>query len=373
MTRKIRVLHILWSGVIGGAEEYVKNLLEHMDSGKFDVTLCVLAKKGEISDEIVKRGRTAVFFMEMKNGFDVAGAMRFLYFLLTNRFDIVHSNTRNIISTAIVCLISRASKVITHHLSPGDRDLVRKSKPFYRVFGRFFRRIIAISDAVKINLVQEIGISDPERIEIVYNGIDPVRFDPSVEITDILPGIRQNGEFVLGFVGRMVPYKRPSLFVDVAAELLRMDINSHFVMTGDGPELKTCSSLIKEYGIEKHFSMLGSRRDVPNVIRQFDALLFTSAAEGFGIVIIEAMAMGVPVFAVREGAVSEIIRHRESGIILEGKGPGEIARDIASVVKEPELLARIRKESLKIVRERFTIDACARHIGGIYTEILSGA
>lgn len=371
MGRKIRVLHILWSGGIGGTEEYIINLIKHLDPRRYENHLCFLSQKGQIYEEINKSDSFRVDFIGIKSGYDIFGAVRFAKFLLRNRFDIIHSHMRNILSSFVLTAIAnKTPKVLTHHVGPIDVRLFRKNRLFYKLYSGSFRKISAISNAVKENLVNDLGYKYPELIEVVYNGVDLKKFNIDTPISSDFRDLKNTGNHIIGFIGRMEYFKRPALFIEVAEELIKKNRSFYFVMVGNGSEMEKCKNMIHNRNINENFKLLGFRRDIPNLLKLFDALLFTSAGEGFGIVLIEAMAMGVPVFAVNDGAVSEIIKHKENGILLNTADPKIIAKEINEVLNDNTLINRIKLNAIDDVRNRFSIEASVRKTERIYNELL---
>ena len=375
MIRKTSVLHILWSGGIGGAEEYVSSLAKYFDSAQYDTAISVLSEKGELFEEIAKNEKVDLFFIGIKSGIDIVGAVKFIRFLRGKKYDIIHLHTRNFLSILLVSLFARKTAIIiSHHTgvqntNASDIKMQRKTKVFYTLFSGWFKKILAISNTVRDSLINDIGV-DPDKVEVVYNGIDLNKFNNSCRIPSDLHHLQRSDKNIIGFVGRMVPFKRPELFIKIASAMVAKNDKYFFIMVGDGPELESCKELITEYSLDEYFELLGFRRDIPDILQLFDALLFTSEGEGFGIVIIEAMAAGIPVFSINDGAVTEIIRHEENGILLDMLDPENLARQIIDVYGNNKLIEKIKKHSVKDVRERFSIEKSVNKMESVYERVL---
>ena len=366
-SRKLKILHVLWSGGIGGAEEYILTLIRHSDHLKYQIDICFLSNDGLMFEEAKKLKDVNVTYIGIKSGFDIKGALEFGVFLLRGRFDVIHSHMRNFISTAMMNIFAGSvPKVLTHHVGPVDAKIFKKNKLFYKVFTGSFRKITAISDMVKANLIDDFGVRPVDKVKVIYNGIDLKKFSESLPFPPDIQDVQRPDRYVFGFIGRMEHYKRPRLFVKIAAELLKKDKKFYFVMVGDGPELEECRKMLNQYGIGEYFKLLGFRRDIPNVIKLFDALLFTSFGEGFGIVLLEAMSMGVPVFAINDGAVPEIIVHKGNGILFDTAEPEIIAKHILEVLEDVKLLDEMKEQCKNDVCSRFGINSCVREFESIY-------
>jgi glycosyltransferase involved in cell wall biosynthesis len=371
MKTKVKVLHLLWSGEIGGTEEYVTSLIKQFDLSTYEIYLCFLSKKGAIYNEALKATDNVVY-IGMNGGYDLGGFIRLFRYLLREKFDIIHSHSTNVLANIAISSFRKSRKIFTEHVSPGARDAFKKRKLFYRLFSNSYQIVTAISGFVKDKLVENMQINS-DKIVVIHNGVREDKFNNLLPPPEDLLNIKQSNKYILGFVGRIAGFKRPDLFIEIAVELIRINKKFIFIMVGDGPELEKCRKKIDDNKIAEYFNLLGFRRDIPNILKLFDALIFTSIGEGFGIVLIEAMAMGIPVFAVNDGAVPEIIRDKHSGILLDTVDPKIIAEQILKVFEDRELIRKIKEQSIEDVRSKFTINICARKIENLYRETLGDA
>lgn len=367
-----KILHILWSGEIGGTEEFVITLLKYFDYSKYEISLCFLSRKGQIYEESKMLNNVNVAFIGIKNGVDIRGAFKFACYLSKGKFDVIHSHMRNFLSTAVLSLFSSGvPKILTHHIGPVDKRLFAKERRFYKVFSGIFNIITAISCTVKENLTNDLCVKPADKIKVIYNGIDLNKFNKSDAVPSDLKDILRLDKYIIGFIGRMEYFKRPLLFIEIASGLIKKDNNLYFVMVGDGPELENCKKLINEYGLGNYFKLLGFRRDIPEILELFNAILFTTSGEGFGIVIIEAMAKKIPVFAINDGAVPEIINHKVNGFLLESTDPELIADQVIEGIQDKELISKIKNQCIVDVRLRFSISTSVRKMDELYQKVLS--
>lgn len=363
----VKVLHILWSGGIGGTEEYITSLVKYFNYSRYKMRLCFISQKGPIFEEIEKTSEN-IDFIGMKSGLDIIGASRLFAYLRKQKFDIIHSHSANILSTVVISFFRRPKKIFTEHVSPGAKSFSWKRKLFFKLFSDSFQTIIAISRYVESKLVEDMKV-DSSKITVIHNGIRIDKYDHILPAKDLLH-LRKNDATILGFISRMEDFKRPDLFISIAHEIIKKKRDFHFIMVGDGPELVRCKKMISHYAISGYFDILGFRRDVPSILKLLDALIFLSKGEGFGIVTLEAMAMGVPVFALCDGAIPEIINHRENGVLLDTADPESMAQQIISYLGEASLLGKIRKKAAEDARSKFTLDLCAEKIDRLYAKVL---
>lgn len=164
---------------------------------------------------------------------------------------------------------------------------------------RLARRIVAVSTLVKRELCA-IGI-DESKIDVVSLGVDSAMFrpGPSDRARFGLP----EDTFVAAFAGDMTT---PRKNVDTILRALRAAPNVHLVVIGS-LEKNPYPALAREYGIEDRVSFLGFRRDVADVLRACDAFVFPSRYEPFGLVVLEAMACGLPVLTAESTGASDVV------------------------------------------------------------------
>jgi glycosyltransferase involved in cell wall biosynthesis len=338
---------------------------------KYEVHLCFLSGKGPIFEE-VRKVSDRVVFIGIKNGFDVFGVIKLCKYLRREKFDIIHSHNPNILSALPFYFLNRSRKIYTQHSRPDAISPFFKIRLFYRLFSHSFQKFIAISEYVKRKMIEDLNLN-PDMITVVYNGINADKYGGDVlpPVDEIFP--RSEDKIVLGFVGRMDSVKRPDFFIKIALELTNRSDKFLFIMAGDGPELETCKKLIADYKMNDRFRLLGFRRDIPHLLKLFDALLFTSAGEGFGIILLEAMAAGTPVFAVNDGAIPEIIKHEENGILCDRSDPKAFAEHIMTAMNDKALIDKIKKKSVEAVYSKFSVKICARKTEEIYEKLFNSA
>lgn len=369
MSKRIKVLHILWSGGIGGTEEYVTSLVQYINPLKYEIHVCFLSRKGPIFDEAI-RMQYHVTFIGMKNGFDLLGSLRLLIHLYQEKYDIIHMHSASILPNMAIALLKSSKRVFTEHVGPVAKKSFNDRKTFYRLFTSSFQAIIGVSDFVKQKLVEIMKVN-PKKITVVHNGINMNKYHQSISPPDDLLHMKKENTYTIGFIGRMEEFKRPDLFITLASEIMKKRNDYFFIMVGDGSELGKYKQLVSYYGIGDNCKFLGFRRDIPNILKLFDALFFPSPGEAFGIVILEAMAMGVPVFALQGGAISEIISHRENSILLDTTDPARIAQYVIDVLEEKNLMLKIKEQCKKDVQLKFSLESNARKVEEVYERILS--
>ena len=231
---------------------------------------------------------------------------------------------------------------------------------------------IAVSAAVKDQYVQA-GF-DPDRIEVIYNGIDP-RFLQAPETPSAAPGPSGGGCAQLLFVGRLRDEKGVLVMLE-ALDLLRNTAHGsaqreqpcmhlHVFGSGEKAFLAEVETFLREKRLVDAVTLHG-RVSQDELIRYYDSsdvLLVPSLwREPFGLVIAEAMARGLPVIASNIGGPAEILTHEANGLLIEPGDARALAGAITGLLQSPRKRARLAGAARRTVGERFTIAENARRV-----------
>jgi glycosyltransferase involved in cell wall biosynthesis len=192
-----------------------------------------------------------------------------------------------------------------------------------------------------------------DRIKVIYNGLDmaPIAGEAGLEVRRRL-GIPQDAPLV-GGVFRFYPEKRPLLWVEVAARVIRANPESWFVLFGQGILEQDIAEMARRRGIADRLLMPGITGEVLSVMRALDVFLLTSSGEGVPNVVIEAQWAGTPVVATRAGGVAEALELGVSGWIVDPPDPDRLAGCVNRLLADPGARSRARAAGPELVRARF--------------------
>lgn len=223
------------------------------------------------------------------------------------------------------------------------------------------------------NEFQKEGIS-PRRRHVVYHGVDPSAF--AFECRESIP---QSSRLL--FVGRLTPAKGVHVLLQAVSILKRHGSpmnNCTLTVAGEGEEAysRDLRKFVVDHQLESSISFLGKveRDRMPGLLRDHDLFIFPSLwQEPFGIVIIEAMASGVPVVGTSVGGAAEILRDGENSIVCRLDDPADLADKISLVLSSNELSAKIVRSAFNDVMSRFIRDDSVARIDAILGECCQSA
>jgi glycosyltransferase involved in cell wall biosynthesis len=157
--------------------------------------------------------------------------------------------------------------------------------------------------------------------------------------------------FVVGYVGRLTGIKRPDRLIEIAQSLASGNPNLVFLVAGSGDK----AELIQEASRTLPIHALGWRDDIETVLAACDALLLTSDNEGTPLSILQALHAGIPVVTTDVGSIPEVVRHRETGLVVPPSS-FELAASVRELVNNPQEAKAMGQRGLLEARTRFSVD-----------------
>jgi len=247
---------------------------------------------------------------------------------------------------------------------------------FDRWLSHSLQGYICISQAVERHQRRLGGRTSP--CWVVYNGVDLSLFEGLPSRGEVRTALGFSAEhFIIGCVGRLVPWKGQHVLLRALAELAPHYPQLRVLFVG-APEAHSrgyedeLKRLAHELRVASQVSWLGFRDDVPRLLRGMDLLVHASVApEPFGRVLIEGMAAGVPVIGTAAGAVPEIIRDGETGLLVPPGDVQALARAILRALSAPEERALWVQKAHEEVAEKFSLSSYVEGVQRVYERVLS--
>ena len=232
---------------------------------------------------------------------------------------------------ALIALGARPAKVLyVDHFSGSVAGLEAQRGQLRQLVDRMgavpFAGFAGVSDYVSDRLKRRVGVS---RVRTIYNGIDVERFwrHPKVSEGDTLRVLA---------VSQLIPEKGLDVLLRAVAiaRLPRLRV----VIAGDGPEADSLVHLADELGISAQVTFVGVRHDVETLLDDCDVFVHPCRwQEAFGLAVAEAMAAGRPVIATRSGALPELVKDSETGLLVEPGDPDALSNALIRLASDRNL------------------------------------
>ncbi len=272
----------------------------------------------------------------------IAGVPRIVMFARSQRPDqktIMHMHGKRYIKNTYKSILGTGRAILAHNSKSGSKSY---------------------SDWLKI---------EPSTFEIIYNGVDfesVLKPDPGkIKSTIKELGIHPDAP-VVGTVFRFVPEKRPKLWIEVAQKVIENHSEVHFIIVGGGQLFESFRIHIEELGLSNRIHLIGQSSDVASWLDRFDLFLLTSRVEGLPNVLIESLAMGVPVVSTDAGGASETFTHGKTGILCETAESSEIAGVVASILSNNEWMEEASNDAISQTRNKFGQETMISRLIEIY-------
>lgn len=325
-----RVLHVIDSFDLGGAQEVILNIAS-FGSGRYMHEAATLHGRGIYWKKLGEAGVRVHSLSAHK--LVPLYVPRLAALLKTEGFDVLHCHlaASNILAKPLGAM-ANVHAIINHdHSNDSARrpgGLLVAAETFSN---RFAHHAIAVSESCRQFLIDHEGVP-PSKVSVILNAIDTARFSPgAVDRTKARAklGLPTGKRIVCG-VGRLTAQKNFSLFLDIAQRLIRRFPDVHFVIAGTGPEEQMLRDKARPLGDAVTFA--GYVADSRFVYAVSDVLVMPSRFEGLPMTLLEAMAMELPVVASRLDGIAEVVRDGTDGFLATSGETEEFVTRIAAIL-----------------------------------------
>jgi glycosyltransferase involved in cell wall biosynthesis len=369
---RLRVLHLITSLDRGGAENHVLALVQHADRRGFDFEVAVLRGDGELVPMFRAAG-VPVHVLGARSRFDPFALGRLVRLLERGRFNILHSHLfrADIYSGLAVARLNERRPYLVSTRHNDDRFFLN---PFvglvhYVLSGRQ-DMIIAISDHIAHFTIGR-GVQHPSRVRRVYHGLQA----PSTpELEQGAQRIRHelglaDDDFLIGNVGRLAPQKGQRHLIGAMPQLLELVPSAHVVIAGGGGLADYLRELADEMGVAARVHVLGPRQDVPALMHAVNVFAMPSIWEGFGLVLLEAMAAARPIVASRVATIPEVVVDGETGILVPAGDALALAEALTRLAHNPLLAREMGEAGRRRLRDQFSVEKMVGDTERLYREL----
>jgi glycosyltransferase involved in cell wall biosynthesis len=365
----MRVLHVISSGGMYGAEAVILNLARAMEGGPDTMVLGVFENLPnanlQLHEAAVKQGVES-HLIRCSGQVDRGAVVRVRELVREARADVVHAHGFKADIYAYLAMRGSGVALVSTCHTWYDTDwMVRLYGRLDRFVLRRYARVVAVSDEVRARLLKA-GVRE-ERIRIVRNGID---LRPFAAAKAALRAEIGDAEIV-GLVGRLAWEKGVDIFLRAAARVLLEFPEVRFVVAGDGPDREKLEGMIEELGIEGSVTMLGRREDMGGVYASLDVVVSASRQEGLPMAILEGMASGRAMVATAVGEVPKLVVDGRTGVLVAAEDVEALAAGIAGLLRDPERRARLGAAAREMVREEYSAERMAEEYLRVYEEAVA--
>jgi glycosyltransferase involved in cell wall biosynthesis len=300
---------------------------------------------------------------------DFAAGFRLSRVLRDLKPDVVHAHDPHGVSMAAMALSTMRAATRPLLVSARRVDFHLKQNAFSRWKYKSVDLMICSSEAIR-QMVMKDGVPADHAVT-VHEGID-------VQRIEALPAVDVHKELwlpprspIVGNIAALVPHKGQRYLVDAAPRVVRALPDTVFLVFGEGPLKNALQSQIKSLGLERNVRLVGFRPDVLSMLKAFDVFVMSSLTEGLGTSILDAMAASKPVVGTAAGGIPEAVEHGVSGLVVPPQHPTEMADAILTLLRDPDMRARMGAAGLARARAHFTVDRMVDETLAAYERLLA--
>lgn len=328
----MKVLHVLDSFSFGGAEQLVASLGASPAPG-LTMAVASLAPAGVGRDAMLPRleaAGLAPVHLGVRRLADPVGLARLVHHLRRSDADVVHAHLGYAATVVpVAARLAGVPCVATLHHVPQDLSRVERLKErlSVRVPARL-GRLVLVSHAARHEFARRHGPATPSW-RVIHNGVDLARFPDDAEAAE--QADRPPTWLAVAALRRPKGHLE---LLEAWARLVTDHPGARLLIAGDGPERGAVQSAITGLGLDREVELLGSRDDIPSLLRQVDGVVSASHTEALPTALIEASAAGLPVVATAVGGTGEVVLDGTTGLLVPPHSPEGLAEALAELVDD---------------------------------------
>jgi glycosyltransferase involved in cell wall biosynthesis len=362
----IRVLHIIGSLHLGGAQIVLKQIVEHSDPVQFEHFVYPLRPANpeiSITKNVLSHSR---FNYDPRKLTDILRICR------ERQFDIIHTHLHKDAVIGLTGSFFQNIPVVVH-----EHGAIFLPGPQYAGFRILLRTLrgratafIANSQASARQLTKAAGVS-PSKITVIYNAVDPAVFQPD---PDMRKKIRTqlkipDNAVVIGFVGRLHRDKGIDLLVEAIGTVCRESPNFRLLILGSGPMKNDLHRRAGQLNIAPNVYFVGFQPDIAEWLNAFDIGCLPSRNESFGLAAVEMMAMNIPLVCTDVGGLAELTAGGKNAVVLKQNSPRRIAAEIQRLNADTALRTQISKNAFEFAKQ-FSVETFIQKIETLYSNLM---
>jgi len=367
--RRINILHLRDSQWVDGPGRTILETASAINIDRFGYYIGAFTRNdtsGNPYVEAARKRKVNVINIFESGTFDLKTIFQILKIIKNESIDILH--THEVRSDILGLLCGRISKIpviVTLHGWIENDLRGRVLTGLDKNILKYFNHVIVVSNRMK-NQVQEKGVN-ADKITVLHNALvlDNYKRDANDFLFRKQIGI-DDDTLLIGNIGRLSPEKGQRDFIKAAAEVLKYYKKVKFVLIGSGKDEQNLRILTETLHIRDSVIFAGYRKDMLTVYNSLDLVVQSSYTEGMPNVVLEALAMEVPIIATDVGGTSEAIICNRTGILIQPGDISGISKMIIEYVKNPHYFRNNAKNGKDFVESKFSFAERTKKLSHIY-------
>lgn len=357
------VIHISSMKIWRGGEQQVANLL--LGQKKLGLQVFMIVRKDSALMSFCRSHNIPYLTIKFNNGFNILSVFKIKSLSKRMQAKVLHMH----------CSPSHTLSIFSK-LFGNPANLVLSRRVIFPVRSNFLSykkfnydgisKIICVSESTRD--VMKKTVKAVEKLDVIYDGIDPKKFQ-KIKAPDLKKELGLEGKRLVGNISAIMAEKDYCTFVDTAEKIVRKMPDIHFLIIGSGAEADDIQHYINKKKLTFNISMLGFRKDIPELLSILDVFLMTSIMEGLGSTILDAFASKVPVVATKVGGIPEIVLHETTGLLSSPKDSKNLSKNVIRLLNDKLLVDKVTKNAYQLVTSKFSTDTMVKLTNKVYESI----
>lgn len=372
-TDRIKVLQVIGSLNIGGAEAVVSHLATALDPHEFEVSICCTRAAGPVAEKLRAHG------IDVSVAASPNRALRHFTTLNLGRHvrkagvDVVHSHGSTALMHAGPLGAFGVMPPWVHTFHYGNYPKPRSMQSsIERWMAPYPTQLVAVSESQRRSIHEAMGI-EIDRIMTLVNGVspNPHLVKPDLRRTKRLELGLSPEDYVVGCIAVLSEQKGITHLLDAAARVVSAVPKIKFLIVGGGPLEKALRAESVARGLADNVVFTGWRQDALEIMPTLDVFVMSSLWEAMSIVLLEAMAASRPIVTTDVGDNSRVVEHGQGGLVVQPKDGGAIAAAVLQLFKNPFLANQLGKQAYARYEEHFTVKRMVAEHERLYRTLMA--
>lgn len=360
---------VVYALAIGGSETLAHRLALGLTRRRYTCSMYAVEDDGPLANILRADGIPCRAFLR-KGKWDLKPLVQLVQQFRADGTKVVH--THHLGQLLYGGLAGRLAGCRVIHTEHEYYTLMRpRAQQLLRVLTRLADRVTAVAEPVRNFLEGTAGLPASKLITI-RNGVEIHRYEAAIPY-DREKWDLQNSDVVIGCVARLSPEKGHMVLLRAFQKVISRHPFARLVIVGDGEERERLQHLVATLSIGHFVRFLGLRADVPEVLGACDLFTLPSIQEGFPMVILEALAAGKAVIASEVGAIPDVIRHGDTGLLVPPGDADALADALCLLIEDQKARRRLGQSGHKLVREVYDFERTVGQYDDLYQNVLGKA
>lgn len=360
----MRIVEFVETLNLGGLEKMALNLAIEQASAGHQVRIYCLFGPGTLAGEARERGIEVTVF-DKKPGFSISKLLAIAAAMRRDRPDVVHSHNPFVHHyAAMAAKLAGCEAIVNTRHGPIDSEGRAFSEQYFRCVLPLTDQVVHVSDHCRRTLSPRLR-GRQDKHSVILNGISLEPFmNQRAQPGHNFPCLR------FGTVGRMVPVKAHSILIKSFRLVLEKLPTAELHIVGGGPLINELQAQTDKLGLARQVQVKGPSNDISSVLSTWDIFVLPSLNEGLPLVVLEAMAAGLPIVATRVGGVPEVAQEGTVAWYCEPDDPIALANMLLTAALSGELVTR-GTAAREIAMEKFGIFTMYQHYDQLFRRLIN--